>query len=662
MSRRSWLNPDGPAGRPAGRPLGLVNPINAPETGNEIWVPETPLPIATLGRFFEFLANHTLSNGQLTTIPTLSPSDVTKFMTPYNDWAPPPYNNNSIASDTGTNRFSMCFTGFAALLDFETLFTGGGLSDIVPANIDFELEMCKQRLWAGMVPISDRRWAEKKLNAPENIDLAVEYLLKTCDMIHFSLPETSRKMRRAYNKAYDACAHFDTVLDAYYTTTLTTPRPTPVPRLADLWAEFFFSHVKFITNRIHTWAATHVDRLHEDLMHRIQAAPTLPGATLPSPEQDALLTQFERLGPMIRRLDETILIPLVGFKNTLPHWRHATSPPMVDWPAYIRSHGATPLEGNYPADVRQRDEVVHQRMANLVRHELTHDQEMQRSADAIAAAGNVGAFSGENAVAPVRAVRRAYAQARRELRGEAEPVREELWIAALRRSLEARPDGGAPMHTKWGFVAYRLWYGHSDEQWATFLRKFDADVNNWGAGVAGAEAVRDKLEIRWVDGRDHGIAEGDVEGARKHFKSLNENQGAGLHDLNAPAFLVADQDCIQSYIQGFKLPGQTLLDEVDTSPFILVGMDEPADGSSRKAPGFEGTVKVLGSVLLNDVWPLLWWRLVHLEDLWNLATWHPWCAYVGPVVQNQVEGWNQFKELMIELLKKADEWQRQGRA
>jgi hypothetical protein len=49
--------------------------------------------------------------------------------------------------------------------------------------------------------------------------------------------------------------------------------------------------------------------------------------------------------------DETILFPLVGFKNTLPYWRHATSPPIVNWPEYIRSHGATPLGGNYPADV-----------------------------------------------------------------------------------------------------------------------------------------------------------------------------------------------------------------------------------------------------------------------------------------------------------------------
>ncbi len=647
MSRRSWINPPGPTGRP----IGLVNPINAPETGNEIWVQETPLPIDTLGRFVEFLSIHRLPNGQVTAIPTLPPSDFAKITQPYNDWAPAPYNNNSIRSDSAMNRFTMSFSGLAAMFDIEALFSGGGFSR--PTQIDFELEICRQRLWAGMVPLSDRRWAEKKLDAPENIDLAVEHLLKTCDMVYFSLPATSRKVRQAYNEAYDVFAHFDTVLDAYYATTLRIPRPSPVPRLADLWAEFFFSHVKFITNRIHAWAASHVDRLADATIHRMQTAPTVAGAIRMSPEQEAVCSQFEGLCHIIRRLDETILFPLVGFKNTLPHWRHATSPPVVNWPQYIRSHGATPLGGNYPVDVQQRDEVYHQRVANLVRYVLTHNS----------AAGNargVGAFSGENMAAPNRAVRAAYAQGRRELRGEAEPVREEMWVGALRRSMEPQSEGRPPRYTKWGFVAYRLWYGHSDEQWAMFLRNFEAEVNNWGAGVAGADAIKEKLEIRWLDGRDYGIAEGDVEGAKKHFNTLHENQGAGLHGLHAPGFLVADQICIDSNISDIALPGQTLIDEADLRPFILVGGQE-ADRPDSAARGFKGTVRVLGSVLLDDVWPCLWWRHVHVKDMWTLATWHPLCVYTGPVVQSQVESWKQFQGLRDELLKKADEWQRQGR-
>jgi hypothetical protein len=391
----------------------MVNAITLPETGKEIWVHETPLPVGTLGRFAEFLSNHKLSNGQTTTVPTLPPSDVAKIMKPYNDWAPAPYNNNRNRADSAMNQFAMCFTGFADLFNFEALFSRGGFTE--PAKIDFELEICKQRLWIGMVPLSDRRWAEKKLDSPENIDLAVEYLLTTCDMIHFNLPGNSRTARQAYNKAYDIFVHFDTVLAAHYAN---TPRLSPAPHLADLWADFFFTHIKFITNRLHTWAATHLTRITNTLAHRLQAAPTHPGGNPnhPSPKQAALLQQFERLTVITRRLDQAILFPLVGFKTTLPHWRPAASPPIVNWPAYLGSHGATPLGGNYPPDIVQRDAAYYQRLANLVRRELTRVFDGAPERTRVVAGG---AFSSEGVAAPMAGVRAAYAQGRRELRGEA---------------------------------------------------------------------------------------------------------------------------------------------------------------------------------------------------------------------------------------------------
>jgi hypothetical protein len=169
------------------------------------------------------------------------------------------------------------------------------------------------------------------------------------------------------------------------------------------------------------------------------------------------------------------------------------------------------------------------------------------------------------------------------------------------------------------------------------------------------------MEIRWVDGRDVGIAEGDVDGARKHFKGLSENNGAGLNGLISPAFLVADKSCIESYINGVTIPGQTLVDEADLGPFILVGKPETEDRSTRKAPGFDGAVRVLGSVLLDEVWPCLWWMLVNLEDMWNVAAWHPSGVYVGSVVQSQVEAWEQFRGIRDDMLKKAGEWKSQGR-
>ncbi|KAH6617506.1 hypothetical protein F5144DRAFT_586660 [Chaetomium tenue] len=164
------------------------------------------------------------------------------------------------------------------------------------------------------------------------------------------------------------------------------------------------------------------------------------------------------------------------------------------------------------------------------------------------------------------------------------------------------------------------------------------------------------MEIRWVDGRDVGIAEWDVEGARKHFKGLNENRGAGMDGLVAPAFLVADEASIVSYTgTAFAMPGQTFVDEADFGPFILVGKPDEVNPSTHKAPGFEGAVRVLGSVLLDDVWPSLWCRLVCVEDMWNLATWHPLSVYVGSVVQSQVEGWDQFRQLRDQLRQLRDD-------
>jgi len=657
MSRRSWPNPSGPAGRP----IGLVNPINAPETGDEIWVRDLPLPIASLGEFMEFIIHHELSNGQKTRIPTLSAEEVRKVLQPYNEWAPPPYSTNRIRGEGAATLFSACFSGLPDLRNNNPQAMFSALASFArPEEIDYELEICKQRLWAGMVPLCDRRWDEKKLDSPENIDLAAEYVLKACDMIMFSMPNTSRNMRQAYNRAYNVFAHFDTVLSAYYANlTPSTPRPTPVARLADLWAEYFFDHVKFITNRIHTWAAAHIDRLTDAILARLEAAPTVPGATRMSPQQEVFITQFEEIVHIIRRVDWMILFPLVGFKNTLPHWREASSPPIVNWTSYIRSHGATPLRGNYPFDIVQRDEVYHQRVASLVRQEMTRDR-IARDVDArLASVGNVGAFAGEGLYIPMRGVRRVYAQGRRELRGEAEPIAEELWVGRLRRSFAPQRDGTPARYSKWGFVAYRLWYGHSAEQWATFLQRFEAGVSNWDKDVAGADQIKEKMEIRWVDGRDHAIAEGDVGGARKHFKTLQENEGAGLQGLDSPAFLVADKDCIDSYVVGFSMPRQTLIDEADLSPFILVATDD-VEALTCKAPGYEGTVRVLGSVLLGDVWPCLWRRHVHLEEMWNLARLHPSCVYVGPVVQSQIEGWEKFVKVVNEARRKAVVWGSRG--
>lgn len=62
---------------------------------------------------------------------------------------------------------------------------------------------------------------------------------------------------------------------------------------------------------------------------------------------------------------------------------------------------------------------------------------------------------------------------------------------------------------------YRLTYNQTDEEWAEFLRRFEADLADWGEGIEGADQIRDRLELRWFDGKEIGIPEGDLDIAKK---------------------------------------------------------------------------------------------------------------------------------------------------
>lgn len=61
---------------------------------------------------------------------------------------------------------------------------------------------------------------------------------------------------------------------------------------------------------------------------------------------------------------------------------------------------------------------------------------------------------------------------------------------------------------------------------------------------------------------------------------------------------------------------------------------DPEEGLGRagESPGYEGTLKVRGSLLWDDLAALVATQTQHLSDLWPLALKHPQRVYVGPVV------------------------------
>jgi hypothetical protein len=116
-------------------------------------------------------------------------------------------------------------------------------------------------------------------------------------------------------------------------------------------------------------------------------------------------------------------------------------------------------------------------------------------------------------------------------------------------------------------------------------------------------------------------------------------------------FLVVDSPSYQSYAGPFhKEPSVPPLHrEVfgDGGGFVrLIDTIVYPESSIENSPGYRGEVKVLSSLLLEEVYPLLATLAVRPPDLWPIARLHPREVYVGHTVDSQEVGF---------------EWQRQER-
>jgi hypothetical protein len=117
---------------------------------------------------------------------------------------------------------------------------------------------------------------------------------------------------------------------------------------------------------------------------------------------------------------------------------------------------------------------------------------------------------------------------------------------------------------------------------------------------------------------------------------------------------VADESSIESYIN----PGKDFLaNPGDNGGFVVLsaGTFNP-DENQADSPGYDGTVRVLGSVLWDDVYPGLSLLTVTGKDLWPLAMKHPLQIYVGPLTKCQRQHFSIVNCFRNETIKAALEW------
>lgn len=75
-------------------------------------------------------------------------------------------------------------------------------------------------------------------------------------------------------------------------------------------------------------------------------------------------------------------------------------------------------------------------------------------------------------------------------------------------------------------------------------------------------------------------------------------------------------------------------------------LEYPRDFIDRESPRYSGSMRVLSSLLLEEVYPLLADRVVRPTALWPLARLHPREVYVGHTVGSQ-ESWWEFNRIQV---------------
>ena len=144
----------------------------------------------------------------------------------------------------------------------------------------------------------------------------------------------------------------------------------------------------------------------------------------------------------------------------------------------------------------------------------------------------------------------------RDLESEPELPEQEHWITILRERMDwylqnnYRTEEDRKMH-KWGFVLYRLTYDESEEEWASFMEKFTKDISRSGQWIAGADKIIERAGVTLIDGRDHGIPEGDIEAAKRHFNTTYTMLPT-LGRMWTQDFLVVDKQSYRSYTEPLK--------------------------------------------------------------------------------------------------------------
>ncbi|KAL7934005.1 hypothetical protein V8C35DRAFT_322167 [Trichoderma chlorosporum] len=555
----------------------------------KLWIVDRILEPQTIPHFIEATMFGVLSDGSRSSFPPLSEEVVMMMQKPLAMWAPPPFD---VSHEIPMQQMLLRIGSHE---DSERL---------IP--ISKELHSMKSRLWEGIMPLSERRWEELKLDSPENFHAACQYICAVTNTFHYlNLAPVKGALRETYNLIWAHLKDFEDAVNAKYRLD-----GQPEVQVAARWHEFIKAHYNIVSSRSHRWVVNAIDRLRIPILEQLSGIPPTTGF-MPSPQEWTLTNKLHDLMENGAQADSAIFLPMDGYEGEGVAAQD-DAPPRPDASEPYRRE---PI--SFSANTIARKGDYYLRLKYLSRTELWLGQE--RSGMQIPPGLPTGFGLMSDMARTAQCQVRAQEQTRLELRGEPVAIEQEQWVTKANQFICTGNN------FEWGYAAYRFSHDYTDEEWEVFKAIFEADVANWGRGLDGVDTIREKSKIYWRDARDVGIADGDVKALRTHFQSFRDSEEfpSGLH---TDILLAADKGVVDSYLHPVpQQDGFVIAIDADHNP------DEVDSERLEESPGYTGVMRILGSLLWDDVGPLMFMQTQYLLDLWPLAMHHPLGVYEGPL-------------------------------
>ncbi|KAH5133432.1 hypothetical protein HBI56_047090 [Parastagonospora nodorum] len=588
------------------------------------------IPPHELSRFANYATTGLLPDGTRTSPPPMTMEELGLLHTPSHRWAECP----TKIKDTS------CQDALSPL--FGVPYKGTDLSVPPYAQFPARLLPLQAKLWQGMAPMNRNRWLQRQMGDPANYRNLMELINDILAIFKWWNEESvQHRMRAGFNFLVDKHVEFAVPVND-------RREKNGVPQKLDLvamWAEYFYARISAISERTHQWLVDRVDEVQSRAFAEYTA--TLESA---GDDQQAvgaagkkLYECVQDLNAMITKVDYTLGIPMTGFKG------------------HKASSNASVLSLDFRDDLYQKLAATKswthmEKMLKAQDAEAATEQKPPKDISELVAQMKKGPQPAaprfqdqETLIAHYHEGRRNRAEIRSALRGAPAPPADEQWIAILKGRMDFYIANGRDSKThQWGFVCYRLTYNQTDTEWADFMAKLRADMDNSRSGewIQGFDSIADRAGLEMYDGRDLGIAEGDIEAAKKHFKETYTMLPT-LGRMWAQDFLVIDAQSYSSYahpepeIERPPVPFGPCFGDKGGFVRLVDTIEYPAGMLDAMSPGYQGELKVLSSLVFTEVYPLLATFALRPTSLWPLARLHPREVYVGNTIDSQ-EAWWEF--------------------